>query len=58
MFEKSCGLCGKPTNDLTTISKQYPGGWKLIDVCPACTKAHDDYLAKMRENFRIQFGEK
>lgn len=47
-----------PKNQLFLTSKQIGGETKMLRVCPACKKKHEEELEMTRQNFQTQFGEK
>lgn len=53
-----CGECGKTCSSTVRITKQTVEGFSLINVCEDCKNKHDNFLEKLRENFKVQFGEK
>ena len=54
-----CEQCGRRVYTIRLpIDIQTPSGFVRKQVCSTCFERHHEELRKLRENFRVQYGEK
>ena len=59
MGEIICEECGRVIYaSVLPIDKQIAGEYKRLMVCYPCWQKHQLYLESLRENFKIQFGDR